>query len=166
MLGALVRGVPFDLAVSCCGGISRCAYHWVIIQPVGRTSMNHPPSIPLPRLVVEAWSRYVLASVRHVLGGPDRSTYLSDMVTAWVISLDQGETALAVFAHALGQCEGEGDPFLSVRLRALPEASGFEVSSFRLTDDGTCDCSVCTSAIGREHWGCIVDRIGGDPRLN
>ena len=117
--------------------------------------MNHPPSIPLPRLVVEAWSRYVLASVRHVLGGPDRSTYLSDMVTCWVISLDCGETALAVFAHALAQCEGEGDPALSVRLRALPEAGGFEVSSF--VDRGDCPCSVCTSDIGRTHWGCIVD---------
>jgi len=125
--------------------------------------MNQPLSIPLPRLVVEAWSRYVLASVRHVLGGPDRSTYLSDMVTCWVISLDCGETALAVFAHALGMCEGEGDPALSVRLRALPEAGGFEVSSFVAGDD--CDCSVCTSEIGRTHWGCIVDP-GGDPRLN
>ena len=124
-------------------------------------------SIPLPRLVVEAWAKYVLASVRHVLGGPDRSTYLSDMVTAWVISLDCGETALAVFAHALAQCEGEGDPALSVRLRALPEASGFEVSSFVAGPD--CDCSVCTSEIGRTHWGCIVDRLyggDGDPSLN
>jgi len=126
-------------------------------------------SIPLPRHVVEAWSRYVLASVRHVLGGPDRSTFLDDAVTAWVISVDQGETALAVFAHALSLCEHEGDPGLSVYLRALPEASGFEVASFRLTDDGTCDCSVCVSEIGRTHWGCIVDRIdgeGGDPSLN
>ena len=124
-------------------------------------------SIPLPRLVVEAWAKYVLASVRHVLGGPDRSTYLSDMVTAWVISLDCGETALAVFAHALAQCEGEGDPALSVRLRALPEASGFEVSSF--VDHGPCTCSVCVSDIGRTHWGCIVDRLyggDGDPSLN
>ena len=120
-------------------------------------------SIPLPRQVVEAWSHYVLASVRHVLGGPERSTYLSDMVTTWVISLDCGETALAVFAHALAQCEGEGDPALSVRLRALPEASGFEVSSF--VDQGDCPCSVCTSEIGRTHWGCIVD-LGGDPSLN
>jgi len=129
--------------------------------------MNIHPSIPLPRHLVEAWSRYVLASVRHVLGGPDRSTYLSDAVTMWVISVDQGETALAVFAHALGQCEGEGDPNLSVRLRALPEASGFEVSSFVAGPD--CDCSVCTSEIGRTHWGCIVDLIdgeGGDPSLN
>ena len=129
--------------------------------------MNNPLSIPLPRLVVESWSRYVLASVRHVLGGPDRSTYLSDMVTAWVISLDCGATALAVFAHALAQCEGEGDPTLSVRLRALPEASGFEVSSF--VDHGHCDCSVCVSDIGRTHWGCIVDRLyggDGDPSLN
>ena len=127
--------------------------------------MNNPLSIPLPRLVVEAWSKYVLASVRHVLGGPDRSTYLSDMVTAWVISLDRGETALHVFAHALAQCEGEGDPALSVRLRALPEASGFEVSSF--VDRGDCPCSVCTSEIGRTHWGCIVDRADGpDFRLH
>ena len=125
--------------------------------------MNNPLSIPLPRLVVEAWSHYVLASVRHVLGGPDRSTYLSDMVTAWVISLDRGETALHVFAHALAQCEGEGDPALSVRLRALPEASGFEVSSF--VDQGDCPCSVCTSEIGRTHWGCVVD-LGSDPSLN
>ena len=127
--------------------------------------MNIHPSIPLPRQVVEAWSHYVLASVRHVLGGPDRSTYLSDMVTAWVISLDCGETALAVFAHALAQCEGEGDPAISVRLRALPEASGFEVSSFVAGPD--CNCSVCTSEIGRTHWGCIVDRADGpDFRLH
>ena len=122
--------------------------------------MSYPSSIPLPRQVVEAWSRYVLASVRHVLGGPDRSTYLDDMVTAWVISLDQGETALAMFAQALRLVEGEGDPALSVRLRALPEASGFEVSSFVAGPD--CDCSVCTSEIGRTHWGCIVDRINGE----
>ena len=124
--------------------------------------MNIHPSIPLPRLVVEAWSRYVLASVRHVLGGPERSTYLSDMVTTWVISLDCGETALAVFAHALAQCEGEGDPALSVTLRALPEAGGFEISSFVTAD---CHCSVCVSEIGRTHWGCVVD-LGGDPSLN
>ena len=122
--------------------------------------MSYPSSIPLPRQVVEAWSRYVLASVRHVIGGPDRSTYLDDMVTAWVISLDQGETALAMFAQALRMVEGEGDPALSVRLRALPEASGFEVSSFVAGPD--CDCSVCTSEIGRTHWGCIVDRINGE----
>ena len=122
--------------------------------------MSYPSSIPLPRQVVEAWSRYVLASVRHVIGGPDRSTYLDDMLTAWVISLDQGETALAMVAQALRMVEGEGDPALSVRLRALPEASGFEVSSFVAGPD--CDCSVCTSEIGRTHWGCIVDRINGE----
>ena len=133
--------------------------------------MNIHPSIPLPRQVVEAWSRYVLASVRHVLGGPDRSTYLSDMVTAWVISLDQGETALALFAHALAQCEGEGDPALSVRLRALPEASGFEVSSFRDSPGPDCDCEVCTSMppIIATHWGCDLAPYpwsNGDPSLN
>ena len=128
--------------------------------------MNQPLSIPLPRSVVEAWSHYVLASVRHVLGKEGRSTYLDDLVTCWVISLDCGETALAVVAHALAQCEGEGEG-LVVGLRALPEAGGFTVWSF---SDGTdCDCSVCTSNIGRTHWGCIVDRVdgaGGDPSLN
>ena len=124
-------------------------------------------SIPLPREVVEAWSRFVLASVRHVLGKEGRSTYLDDMVTAWVISLDCGETALAMFAKALAMIEDEGDQNLSVMLRALPEAAGFEVSSF--VDTGDCPCPVCTSAIGEEHWGCIVDRIdgaGSDPSLN
>ena len=125
--------------------------------------MTYPSSIPLPREVVEAWSRFVLASVRHVINGEGRSTYLDDMVTAWVISLDQGETALAMFAKALSMVEGEGDPALSVRLRALPDAGGFEVSSF--VDTGACSCSVCTSDIGRTHWGCIVD-LGGDPSLN
>ena len=131
--------------------------------------MNIHPSIPLPRQVVESWSRFVLASVRHVLGGPDRSTYLDDAVTMWIIGLDQGETALAVVAHALAQCQGEGDPALSVRLRALPEASGFEVSSF--IDTGDCDCSVCTSMppIIATHWGCDLAPypwIDGDPSLN
>jgi hypothetical protein len=129
--------------------------------------MSIHSSIPLPREVVEAWSRFVLASVRHVLGKEGRSTYLDDMVTAWVISLDHGETALAMFAKALAMIEGEGDQNLSVMLRALPGAAGFEVSSF--VDTGDCPCSVCTSNIGRDHWGCIVDRIdgaSGDPSLN
>ena len=127
--------------------------------------MSIHPSIPLPREVVEAWSRFVLASVRHVINGEGRSTYLDDMVTMWVINLDHGETALAMFAKALALVEGEGDPALSVRLRALPDAVGFEVSSF--VDRGDCPCSVCTSTIGREHWGCIVDRADGpDFRLH
>ena len=32
ILGPPYRGVPFDLAVSCCGGVSRCAYHGVNIN--------------------------------------------------------------------------------------------------------------------------------------
>ena len=130
--------------------------------------MNIHSSIPLPREVVLTWSRFVLASVRHVLGGVGRSTYLDDIVTAWVISLDQGETAMTVFAHALAMCEGEGEDGLWVGLRALPEASGFEVYSIPADED--CDCPVCSSGpILATHWGCVVDLypwIDGDPSLN
>ena len=130
--------------------------------------MNNPLSIPLPRRVVEAWSHYVLASLRHVLGEEGRSTHLDDLVTDWVISLDCGETALAVFAHALSMVDASEGTGLSVGLRALPEASGFVVWSF--PDGEDCDCSVCTGGtIARTHWGCIVDRVdgaGGDGSLN